>query len=270
MRKPFFKKIKGQTLSKIKLIFSHEPFRWLIYRIKIIIIWFKHLGNNPLYAPGVHLLDAPSGTGKTLLANIIIQNSTSANQFWYTNIDQFEEEKQQVFEVSSLFEKGKQIAKLPTFVDGKWAQGIIFDELNLNFNRRMNKTTDYNNLFIGLMELVVSHRHQHMNKLYFLSQDLSFNDKQIQNAFKYHHIIYSKKRYNYKIYKDNYNKKLVKTPKKLLVDHYIKTAEKTADGTTIFTKFKTSKIKVDTLKHLYTYNHLGYAKKYEDLPEVKI
>lgn len=270
MKKPSFKKIIKDSISKLKIIFSHEPFRWIIYRVKIIILWFKHLGNNPLYAPGVHLLDAPSGTGKTLLANIIIQNSTPKNGFWYSNIDQFEEDKQQVFTPYDMFESGKQIAKLPVYVNNKWAQGIIFDELNLNFNRRMNKTTDYNNLFVGLMEFVVSHRHQRMNRLYFLSQDLSFNDKQIQNAFKYHHVIYSKKRYNYRIYKDSDNIKLQRTPKKLLVDHYIKTAEKSADGTTIFAHFKTSKIKVDTVKHLYTYNHLGYAKKYNDLPDIKM
>lgn len=266
------KKTNDEISSKKKIKRSQKRNRikfWLI----IIKYWFLSLFSNPIYANGVHLFDAPSGTGKTLLANYVLQTSTKRNGFWYTNIDEFDSTKQVVFDVNKLFASGKQVAKLPfKILDQdkypKYAEGIIFDELNLNFNRRMNRTTEYNSLFVGLMEMVVSHRHQHMNRLYFLSQDLSFNDGQIQQAFKYHHLIYAKKRYNYDLYL--LDGKVVKTPKKLLVEHWIKTGQKDARGMPVFAHFKTSKIKINTKKHILTYNHLGYAKKYESLPDYQI
>lgn len=248
----------------------------IVFWFKILIFWLKNFGHNPLYAPGVHLFEAPSGTGKTLLANIVIQNITKDYEFWYTNIDEFQHDKTKIFDPVDLFDNGKQIAKLPKFANIRTAtgftkkrtKGIIFDELNLNFNRRMNKSTAYNNLFIGLMEMAVSHRHQGLDYIYFLSQSYMLNDTQIQQIFKFKHTIYSKKGYSYYFYyKDN---KIVKIPKVLFVDSYIRTAERDSMGLPIFQLIKTTKIKVDPKKHLETYNHLGYAAKYEQLPDYDI
>lgn len=245
----------------------------LVFILKVFWFWLKNFGHNPIYAPGVHLFEAPSGTGKTLLANIVIQNITKDYEFWYTNIDEFQQDKTKIFDPIDLFDNGKQIAKLPKFANIRVAEGfqkkrtkgIIFDELNLNFNRRMNKERGYNNLFIGLMEMAVSHRHQGLDYLYFLSQSYMLNDTQIQQIFKFKHTIYSKKGYSYYFYlKDN---KIVKIPKVLYIDSYIRTAERDSMGLPIFQLIKTTKIKVDPKKHLETYNHLGYGAKYELLPD---
>lgn len=245
----------------------------LVFILKVFWFWLKNFGHNPIYAPGVHLFEAPSGTGKTLLANIVIQNITKNYEFWYTNIDEFEQDKTKVFDPADLFDNGKQVAKLPKFANirthegyqKKRTKGIIFDELNLNFNRRMNKEKGYNNLFIGLMEMAVSHRHQGLDYLYFLSQSYMLNDTQIQQIFKFKHTIYSKKGYSYYFYlKDN---KIIKIPKILYVDSYIRTSERDSLGLPIFQLIKTTKIKVDPKKHLETYNHLGYGSKYELLPD---
>lgn len=242
-------------------------FFWIILKY-----WFKGIFSNPLYANGVHFFEAPSGTGKTLLANIILQNSTNDHQFWYSNLNQFEAEKQAVFVPESMFANGKQIAKLPKSLEingkKKWANGIIFDELNASFNRRMNRKTSYNDVFIGLMEMIVSHRHQGMNKLYFLGQSKQLQDGQIQQVFKFYHVIYAKKRWNYELYKIGNG--VNKTPKKLKVLHHIRTPEIDGNGNPVFVHFKTSKIKVSTEKHLLTYNHLGYAEKYNKLPDIEL
>lgn len=244
------------------------------FRFWIIIFkyWLKGLFSNPLYAQGVHFFEAPSGTGKTLLANIVLQNTTQKNQFYYSNIDQFQADKQVVFTPENMFSGGKQIAKLPRKMEingiTKYANGIIFDELNASFNRRMNRTASYNDIFIGLMEMVVTHRHQGMNKLYFLGQSKALQDSQVQQVFKYYHVIYAKKRWNYELYKMDQG--VNKTPRKLKVYHHIKTPEYDGSGNPIFVHFKTSKIKIDTKRHLLTYNHLGYAQKYNKLPDIEI
>lgn len=242
---------------------SNKKNRFKFYFL-IFKYWFKSLFRVAVYAPGVHFISAPSGTGKTLLTNIIIQNTTASNQFWYSNIDQFQKDKQVVFDYKNLFDKGKQIAKLPPIINNKYANGIIFDELNANFNRRMNKTNDYNSMFVGLAEMTVTHRHQKMNKLYFLGQSLALQDGQLQHLFKYYHLVFATKKWNYYLYKNN--KGMNRTPKKLKIVSYIKTGQISANGMPEFAPFSVKNIKVDTVKHLLTYNHLGYAKKYENMP----
>lgn len=238
----------------------------------IIKYWFKNLFSSTLLNTGVHFITAPSGTGKTLLANIIIQKSTRENEFWYTNISEFDTKKTVTINILDLFEDGKQVKKLPYMIykNGKkmYCRGLIFDEINRSFNRRLNKTTEYNRLFIGLMEMIVTHRHQNLKTVYFLGQSLNLQDTQLQHVFKYIHYIRSKKRYNYYLYK--IGRGLHKTPKKLKILTSIKTGDVDKSGNPIFFEIKKEIVRVDTKKHLLTYDHKGFAKEYANLPTLKI
>jgi len=232
----------------------------LIIKYKI-----RYLFSNPLYNNGVHLIEAPSGTGKTLLMNIIIQNTVDADRdFMYCNINQFEASKVQPVDIFDMFQDGMQKYRLALNINDRRCKGLIIDEINANFNRRLNSRKAYNDIFVGLMEFAVTARHQGLNKLYFIGQDIALQDGQLQQIFKYRHLIYATKRYNYKLYLDTGEVALL--PKKLKVIHFVKTGDKDPRGMPIFVPFKTTKIRVDYDKHVKTYNHKGYAQKYSTLP----
>ena len=239
---------------------SRLKFWWLIIKHKI-----KYLFSNPLYSAGTHLIEAPAGTGKTLLMNIILRNTVDpCKHYMYSNLPQFDNNYIKQIDIFDMFDNGKQQYQLPNIINNKYCKGIIIDEINANFNRRLNNRAYYNDIFVGLMEFFVTHRHQGIEKIYLIGQDLSLQDIQLQQVLKYRHLVYSAKRYSYKLYLET--GEIVKLPKKLKVIHYIKSSEKDNRGTPIFVPFKISKIRVDYDKHIKTYNHKGYAEKYKKLP----
>ena len=161
-----------------------------------------------------------------------------------------------------MFKKGKQVKKFPTTDEkGRKIYAVIFDEINLEFNRRMNRTREYNELFIGLIEFLVSHRHQGIPRIYFIGQKLDLQDKQLQSLFKFQHeIIDTKRRYKYWYY---HLFSFLKIPRKLTIVNRVKNLEDD------FIELNLDKIKIER-SSLLTYNTLALANNYEKLPEVSI
>ena len=182
--------------KKVKYIFSKRNiFVWFVL---VIISLIKRLFTSDIiHNNGSHIINAYPGGGKTLLASHIIGSVDNEKYFFISNMAEFPGyENVYTFNLLDIFKDGEQIASFPTHdYKGRELYGIIFDEINLSFNRRMNRTTEYNDVFIGLVEFIVTHRHQDVPRLYFLGQKLELQDTQLQSLFKYQHDIIKCKRW---------------------------------------------------------------------------
>lgn len=252
LRKQFKISKKHYYFSKLKNIFKY------IYNI------LKNLfqRSSCLYATGSHIITGYPGSGKTLLMNKIINNVDSEKYFFYTNIDEFNQNNVYKIDLDKIFNDKKQVAKLPTKdKKGRYLYGLILDEINLNFNRRVNQSRDYTNLFIGLIEMVITHRHQNIPRLYFIGQKLDLQDGQLITLFKYQHdIVKSTKHFRYWRY---YTEHLEKVPVKLKVLNRVKDIDDN------FVEMDYTKVKINWCD-LVSYNTFGLKNVYENLPVYKL
>lgn len=237
---------------------------YIIFTLKRIWQWFRRLFTkiHPLYRRGTHIITGYVGSGKTLLVNRLINTIDSDKYFFISNLDEFKQENVYHYDIWELFSNGEQISKLPTRdKKGRKLYALILDEINLKFNRRLNRTTSYNNQFVGLVELLVSSRHQGINRIYFIGQKLELQDTQLQSLFKYcHNIILNKTKAYYELYLDS--GAIVYAPKKLFFENYIKNFDDEFESEDI----RCAKI---TYNDLSTYNTYGLKNIYENLPYAK-
>lgn len=227
------------------------------------LLWYKFYNwcirnTSLLFKPGVHLTTGATGSGKTLSHSAIINRINNKKYFFITNIDEFKQENVLHYNVLDLFENGKQIKKLPTKDDkGRKLYGLILEEINFEFNRRMNRTTAYNEKFIGLMQLCVSHRHQGIPRIYFIGQARELQDTQILSVCKYwHDIYYTKPKSYFKLYIEQ--NKIIMAPKYIEFEHLIKTQKE--DYFSL--GFEKLKINIEDLK---SYNTFGLANVFENM-----
>lgn len=209
---------------------------------------------------GSHIITGYPGSGKTLLMNKLINQVPCDKYFFITNINEFKQENVVQYNVFDLFAKNQQVKKLPILdYKGRKLYAVILDEINLKFNRRLNRTTDYNNSFVGLIEFIITHRHQKIPRIYFIGQKLELQDTQLQSLFKYwHNIIFNKQKPIYQYYKrDN---KYIVAPKKLYLENYIKGLYDEYQQLDIIDQIKI------TFFDLESYNTYGLADTYDELP----
>ena len=261
--------------------------KWRIGRSRILfalkVIW-RWLQGKPglLYSPGVHMITGPSGSGKTLIMNIVLLNILRLSGFAWANMDEFKNDHVKVFDIDELFKDGKQQFRLDKkmwfshWVDdlehpgnkkdiGKYefCKAVVIDELNARFNRRMNRQTDYNDVFVPMIKFTVTHRHQIADRLYFIGQSLLLQDGQIQAILKVRHDIRSSKRWRYYFFREK--GKMLYLPKKIIVEHYMNTGVDQL-GNIIWTKARyKSKIKVKP-KYFESYDHQAFDKLFDGLP----
>lgn len=245
--------------KKRKIIFAKRNiFTWLYNILKYL------LGREGvLYATGTHLITAYMGGGKTLLMNKIINNVDRSKYFFLSNIKEFD--GVDTFSIEDLFNDTAQQKSIP-LIDkyGRRLYGIIFDEINLQFNKRLNRTKDYNNLFIGLVEFLVSSRHQGIPRVYFIGQKLELQDTQLQSLFKYQHdIIRTKRRPKYWFYYDNGYINML--PHKLIIMHRVKSQEVQDQ----FIDWKKQKIKCYE-RDFITYDTYALSRGYMALPKLEV
>lgn len=252
----------------MKKIFKWLKRSYIGFILAIIKRWLK-ARPNILFGEGVHFITAPSGGGKTLLSNFIIRTITGRyGGFFWVNMNQYDEKITETFDLDKLIQKGEQKYRLNKEIEfnggKKYSRGVVVDELNARFNRRMNKTAEYNLIFIPLVKFVVTHRHAGHNRIYLLGQ---FNqDTQIMEVLKYKHIVSPSKGYFYYYWKEK--EKLVLAPKKLLVESFIRSNETDASGNYIWYSANKQKIKV-TVELLETYNTHAFEEIFKDLPLYK-
>lgn len=229
---------------------------------KYIYNMFKYITARPdcLYSLGTHIITGYPGAGKTLLMNKIIKSVDSSKYFFYSNIDEFSGSKNVLhLDLNKMFQDKKQVKKLKTEWHGKHLYGVVLDEINLNFNKRGNNTREYNDVFIGLVEFIITHRHQHIPRIYFIGQKLELQDTQLISLFKYQHDII-KKCIHFRYWK-YYESFIEKVPTKLKIIHRVK------DEQDNFISFAKDKIKI-TWEDLTSYNTLALANEYDKLPEL--
>lgn len=238
--------------GKIKNIFKY------IYNV------FRNMfkSNDIMTCPGSHIVTGYQGAGKTLLVNHIINNFDNTKYFFYTNIDEFKQENIKVIDIKELFEGKKQVKKLATIDErGRVLGAVILDEINREFNKRANKTTEYNDLFIGLIEMVVTMRHQRIPRFYFIGQKLELQDNQLMALYQYQHdIIKTRKRFRYWKY---YQKSAQRIPVKSFVIHRLKVRDD--KGQEYFMDYKRGRYKYNWYD-LESYNTFGMASSYDKLP----
>lgn len=160
--------------------------------VKIISDLFKK--SNVLYAKGTHIITGYPGSGKSLLMSHIINNVDKEKYFFLCNLKEYHQENVYNFKLEDMFTDKMQIRKFPTIDEkGRKLYAVIYDEINLSFNKRDNRSKEYNSLFIGLMEFLVSRRHQGIERVYFIGQKLELQDTQLMSIFQFQHDIYFKK-----------------------------------------------------------------------------
>ena len=242
---------KKWSLKKSKLNFI----------FKLIIKLLKGRG-SVLFAQGTHFITGPSGCGKTLCSNFIIRTLTArSGGFFWVNKDQYDLKITKPFDMFRLFENGEQKYRLPKIKNGHRALGIIFDEFNASFNRRNNRTTEYNEVFMPLIRSVVTHRHQGHQRIYILGQ--MRQDIQLNEIVQYKHEVFSSKRYRYFYFREKLV--LISVPKKLTVISAVKIGNNPL-GDPIYKDIGKTKIKV-TIELLETYDTHSFASMFDNLPE---
>lgn len=249
---------KANKINFFKYYFgkAKNVFKYALAYIKNIFT-----ADNLMHTLGTHIITGYPGSGKTLLMNRIINSVDSDKYFFYSNIDEFNQDNVFKIDINLLFDEKKQQYKLKEWVGKRKLYGLILDEINLNFNKRINQSKEYTNVFIGLVEMIVTHRHQNIPRIYFIGQKLELQDTQLLSLFKYQHdIIKTKKRFKYwKYYKDY----LQKIPVKLTIMHRCKTIDDN------FTDYKKEKIRINW-HDLESYDTLALRKNYINLKEYPV
>lgn len=245
--------------KRVKYVFcKYNVFAWGVAIIKSL----KH--DDILTRQGTHFISAYPGGGKSLLLSYLInriEQEQPGKYFWLCNLPEYKQENVYTFSMDEVFQEGKQIKKFPLFRDGRRLYAIIFDEINLAFNRRMNGQKFYNDKFIGLIEFLTSRRHQGIDRVYFLGQRLDLQDVQLQLLFLFHHDIIKIKKFP--LYR-KYNKsgKLIFYPVKLKLLHKIKNEYQEYDNVSVqkikisendFSNYDTHVLKQDYNKLQETY-----------------
>lgn len=189
-----------------------EPYEDFARQTTVPLSWpyFQYLKNskrgqnNILFADGVHFFVALQGGGKSsisyeLITRLIHLTGKSA----YINADY---ELPRYDEVSKKYYKYFQYFKLMDFFDmsvkdddpniqvsqlkkfNRNFDTIVLDEWLTEMNHRLNKTKDYNNIFMALLTMIAHMRHQKIKRIYVLSQ-IDNTDIQLLSMFKYIHEV---------------------------------------------------------------------------------
>lgn len=243
-----------------------EKMRYYIFSKQNVFVWLWKiicgLFNKPsIYrAAGTHFISGYPGSGKTLLMNKLIQETDNEKYFFLSNLKEFNGVR--TFDINDIFKDNKQVKSFPKKDEkGRKIYAVVFDEINLCFNKRLNRKSDYNDLFVGLIEFLVSHRHQGIPRVYFIGQKLELQDTQLQSLFKYQHDIIQTKRFPfYWLYKKlnviNY------APRKLKIVNRVKSVDND------FLELNAEKIKI-TRENMETYNTCALGEMYAKLEETK-
>ena len=254
------KKTNTGEKKRVKWLFSkRNVFVWLFLVIRNL---FKK-ENDILTALGSHIITGYPGAGKTLLAEHIIYNVDKEKYFFLSSKNEFFNENVYNFRLEDIFNDNQQKRSFPIIdAKGRELYGIVFDEINLDFNKRLNRRSDYNDVFIGLIEFIITHRHQNVPRIYFIGQKFELQDTQLQSLFKYHHDIIKKRVWpKFKPY--NLTGKLIYYPVKLKLINYVK------DEKDELLNIGKEKVKI-SVDECNSYNTKALGEAYSKLPVVNV
>ncbi len=148
---------------------------WKILLIPVyplIALWFfiKYLLTPPHMRNGIKCVTGDTGGGKSLLAHIISQAKKDKIKIVSNSKFNNDMEIIDIFDHFNEFEIKKDLSNCI----------VIFDEIQKDFNKRMNRANDYNAVFIPLIEWLTTRRHRNVPMVIFLTQSWDMLDVQLQ------------------------------------------------------------------------------------------
>lgn len=120
--------------------------------------------------------DYAAMTGKASYVTTRMEKPKFDGSQWYVN--------HRFFNFEEFFGGGKQIKKFNTNL----FCAVIFDEMHLKNNQRNNKKTEYNEIFIPIVNSSIRMRHDGIKWMLFSSQ-MPKNDIQLMSLIKYYHKV---------------------------------------------------------------------------------
>ncbi|MCD4826540.1 MAG: hypothetical protein K8Q99_02100 [Acholeplasmataceae bacterium] len=186
----------------------------------------------PIFQPGMHMIRAKVGGGKSLTSFVLAEMTllATANGSYFTSPvekPQLSEDGKywyvhhRVVNMSDYYKDGKKVLNFNT---DKY-KDIHKDERHLQYNPRMNKGKKYNESFIPEHEDHLLMRHDGMEHIYMYSQHLKL-DSQDMTTITYMHEVSTKKDIPIKRWLDSGDLKYI--PVKLRFESY--TIEPSFDG----------------------------------------
>jgi len=149
-----------------------------------IFLWFffKYLLRRPIDKNGIHCISGRTGSGKTLLASVISRKLSEQGITVYSN-SRFNN-RVKTFDITDHFDDFEIKKPLENGV-------VVFDEIQKDFNKRLNQRGEYNSVFIPLVEWLTTHRHHGIKKVYFITQSWDRLDVQLQDLIHRVHFVWS-------------------------------------------------------------------------------
>lgn len=246
---------KSRIKKKKVLLLPFFPLIWLFY-------FLKYLMTPNILKPGIAAICGDTGGGKTLLAHILSRHFDTKGRKVYAN---------------SSFNKIVHYIKIEDYFNNfeilkPLSNGIvIFDEIQQDFNKRMNRKNDYNKVFIPLVEWLQTHRHEGISHVYFLTQSWDNLDVQLQRLTHRVNFVYSKHNADLLTWLKSPKIRPIIRPKKINyftrrrdeleikdIDRYIK-KKAGRRGKLNYKRIKPSKVTV-TLNDLITYNTFAFKR----------
>jgi hypothetical protein len=184
---------------------STMPTNYYLYRM---LKKLKKSNVDPLLFNGVHFITALMGGGKSsLIYDVIEEIRRNTGKSSYVNAD-FEKikyddvaeksylhhqkfELTEFFDMSNIKKNDEETGQIKISQKKKFNRNfdsIVLDEWLSEMNHRNNKKSDYNNIFLALMNMIAHMRHQKMKRIFVLSQ-MSTTDVQLMTMFSFIHEI---------------------------------------------------------------------------------
>jgi hypothetical protein len=167
-------KLKNERIRKRKL------FMLWAFPLIFILQMIKTLFTQPIRRRGIHAIVGDTGSGKTKTADTLARELHREGWKVFSN-SQFNDIVHE-FDIDKFFKDGKQIRPLYNCV-------LILDEIQHEFNKRMNKTREYNDVFVPFVKAITTHRHDNIIKIYFITQAWDNLDIQLQRLIHRIHIV---------------------------------------------------------------------------------
>ena len=155
---------------------------WFIWLFPTIFIWQVIIGlfKAPIRKRGIHAILQETGGGKTITAHLLDKEILKKGWTVYSN-SKFND-YMKPFDLEEYFGGGEQLKPLTNCI-------LILDEIQHDFNRRMNRQKDYNDIFMPFIKMLTTHRHDNIVKVYFLTQAWEQLDIQLQRLIHRVHIV---------------------------------------------------------------------------------
>lgn len=173
------KKLMDQKIVKWKLLLI--PLFPLIYLYYVIAMWLT----PKIMRPGIHAIIGDTGGGKTLLAHLTAERHRRKKRHCVSN-SKF---NRWIKKINITDHFSDYAVKKPLENCVVW-----FDEIHRDFNKRENRKTEYNSVFIPLIEWLVTHRHNNVYAVYFMALSWDRLDVQFQDLIQKAHFVWPKKR----------------------------------------------------------------------------